>query len=62
MIEEAALGATIDVLFGSSQEEVAGMVEQLTNRPPAVMPPCLGTPLPSVEDTQTPVTIRSEDE
>jgi hypothetical protein len=62
VIEEAALGATIDVLFGSSQEEVAGMVEQLTNRPPAVMPPCLGTPLPSVEDTQTPVTIRSEDE
>jgi hypothetical protein len=62
MDEEVALGATIDVSFCSCKEEVAGMMEQLTNRPPIVMPPYLGTPLPSVEDTKTPVKIRSEDE
>jgi hypothetical protein len=41
----------IDVPFHSCQEEVVGMVEQLTNRPLTVMLPCLGTPLPSVKDT-----------
>jgi hypothetical protein len=62
MVAEAALGASAGVSFLSCQEEVVGMVEQLAYPPLAAMSPDLSSLLPSVEDMQTPMVFRSEEE
>jgi hypothetical protein len=49
MVDEVAMGATIDVPFYSCHEKVAGMVGQMATLPPTVVSPCLGN-LPPLED------------
>jgi hypothetical protein len=61
MVEEAALGATTEASFCRCQEEVPGMVEQLTNSPLTTMLPCLGNLLLPVENIQAPMLLRSEE-
>jgi hypothetical protein len=62
MVEEAALGASVGTPCRSCNEEVVSMVEQPTNPPPTTLSLCLSNLLLPIEDIQTPVMFRSEDE
>jgi hypothetical protein len=62
MVEEAIMGAMIDMSIHSCKKKVAGMVVQLANPPSTAMSPCLDNlPHPFI-DIQTPVMFRSEEE
>jgi hypothetical protein len=62
MVEEAAMGATVDVSLNSLYEKVANMVEQMANPPLTAMSTCLSNlPLP-LENIQVPILLRSEEE
>jgi hypothetical protein len=62
MVEEVAMGTIVDVSLHCCHEKVVGMVEQMTNPPSTAMSPCLGNlPLP-LENIQTPMLFRSEEE
>jgi hypothetical protein len=62
MVEEATMRAIVDVPLHCCHEKVADMVEQMTNPLPIVMSPCLGNlPLP-LENIQSPMLFRSEEE
>jgi hypothetical protein len=61
VIEEAALGTTVVASGRSCQEEIAIMVEQLSNPPLIAISSCLSKPLPPV-DIQTQQLCKSEEE
>jgi hypothetical protein len=62
MVEEATLGASIDAPCHSYLDKVVSMVEQPTNPLPTTLSPCLNNLPPPVEDIQTPVMFRTEEE
>jgi hypothetical protein len=62
MVKHAALGASVGTLCHSWMEEVVSMVEQSANPLPTILSSCLSNLLPLIEDVQTPVMFRSEDE
>jgi hypothetical protein len=62
MVDEAVIGAMIDVSFHSCHEKVAGMVGQMAILPPNVVSPCLDNLPHLLEDIHTPMIFRSEEE